>query len=192
MTLAGSVITVLGSTVVFVPQDITYLGFTRAQLNALNPHLVPLIAHDRAGFGGGLACCGLTVLLIVWKGAAGTRAVAGAAGGRGDGLWVRDRDPLPDGLSERVAPGAGVAGGRGCMWWGSYCCGRGSRLLASGHECPGMNREVSCGGLGEAQKGLNLLGFARLGCVPDSGCEGPPLAPRCSLRAVRRSSSGAT
>ena len=67
MTLAGSVITVLGSTVVFVPQDITYLGFTRAQLEALNPHLVPLIAHDRAGFGGGLACCGLTVLLIVWK-----------------------------------------------------------------------------------------------------------------------------
>ena len=67
MTLAGSVITVLGSTVVFVPQDITYLGFTRAQLNAINPHLVPLIAHDRAGFGGGLACCGLTVLLIVWK-----------------------------------------------------------------------------------------------------------------------------
>ena len=67
MTLAGSVITVLGSTVVFVPQDITYLGFTRAQLDKLNPHLVPLIAHDRAGFGGGLACCGLTVLLIVWK-----------------------------------------------------------------------------------------------------------------------------
>ena len=67
MTLAGSVITVLGSTVVFVPQDKTYLGYTPDQLNALNPHLIPLIAHDRAGFGGGLACCGLTVLLIVWK-----------------------------------------------------------------------------------------------------------------------------
>ena len=67
MTLAGSVITVLGSTVVFVPQDFTYLGATAAQLNAINPHLIPLIAHDRAGFGGGLASCGLTVLLIVWK-----------------------------------------------------------------------------------------------------------------------------
>ena len=67
MTLAGSVISVLGATVVFVPQDITYLGYTRAQLEALNPHLVPLIAHDRAGFGGGLASCGLAVLLIVWK-----------------------------------------------------------------------------------------------------------------------------
>jgi hypothetical protein len=67
MALAGSVMTILGSTVVFVPQDITYLGFSAAQLNAINPHLVPLIAHDRAGFGGGLACCGLTVMAIVWK-----------------------------------------------------------------------------------------------------------------------------
>lgn len=67
MAIAGSVIIVLGSTVVFVPQDITYLGLTPAQLNAINPRLIPLIAHDRAGFGGGLASCGLTVLLIVWK-----------------------------------------------------------------------------------------------------------------------------
>ena len=67
MALAGSVITVLGSTVVFVPQDFTYLGTTAAQLNAINPHLISLIAHDRAGFGGGLASCGLTVFLIVWK-----------------------------------------------------------------------------------------------------------------------------
>jgi hypothetical protein len=67
MALAGSVITILGSTVVFVPQDIIYLGFTAAELNAINPHLIPLIAHDRAGFGGGLACCGLTVLAVVWK-----------------------------------------------------------------------------------------------------------------------------
>jgi hypothetical protein len=67
MMLAGAVITVLGSTVVFVPQDITYLGFTPAQLGAINPHLIPLIAHDRAGFGGAVASCGLTVLLAVWK-----------------------------------------------------------------------------------------------------------------------------
>ena len=67
MAIAGLVITILGSTVVFVPQDIAYLGFTSAQLNAINPHLVPLIAHDRAGFGGGLASCGLAVLIILWK-----------------------------------------------------------------------------------------------------------------------------
>jgi hypothetical protein len=67
MLLAGSVIVILGSTIVFVPQDIVFLGFTPVQLNAINPHLVPLIAHDRAGFGGGLASCGLTILMILWK-----------------------------------------------------------------------------------------------------------------------------
>ncbi len=67
MLLAGVVIMLLGSTVVFVPQDITYFGYTRAQLDAINPHLVPLIAHDRAGFGGGLASCGLCVFFVVWK-----------------------------------------------------------------------------------------------------------------------------
>ncbi len=67
MLLAGSVIIILGSTVVFVPQDITYMGFTAPELAAINPHLIPLIAHDRAGFGGGIASCGLTVLLMVWK-----------------------------------------------------------------------------------------------------------------------------
>lgn len=29
--------------------------------------LVPLIAHDRAGFGGGLLSCGLLVTAVVWK-----------------------------------------------------------------------------------------------------------------------------
>ena len=67
MATAGLVITILGSTVIFVPQDITYLGFSAAQLHAINPQLIPLIAHDRAGFGGGLASCGLAVLLIAWK-----------------------------------------------------------------------------------------------------------------------------
>jgi len=28
--------------------------------------LIPLIAHDRAGFGGGLCCTGLTVFFCVW------------------------------------------------------------------------------------------------------------------------------
>jgi hypothetical protein len=67
MATAGLVITILGSTVIFVPQDIAYLGFSAAQLHAINPQLIPLIAHDRAGFGGGLASCGLAVLLIAWK-----------------------------------------------------------------------------------------------------------------------------
>ncbi len=67
MMTAGTVIILLGSTVVFVPQDLAYFGYTPAQLTAINPHLIPFIAHDRAGFGGGLASCGLVVLLIAWK-----------------------------------------------------------------------------------------------------------------------------
>ena len=65
MVLAGCVIMILGSTIVFVPQDITYFGFTPAQLNGINPRLIPLIAHDRAGFGGGLAACGLCVFFVM-------------------------------------------------------------------------------------------------------------------------------
>jgi hypothetical protein len=74
MVMAGLTISILGSTVVFVPQDLTYFGYSPAQLTAINPHLIPLIAHDRAGFGGGLASCGLCVFLIVWE-ARATRAL---------------------------------------------------------------------------------------------------------------------
>jgi hypothetical protein len=35
-------------------------------LRNVNPHLVPLIAHDRAGFGGGLCSAGYALLAIVW------------------------------------------------------------------------------------------------------------------------------
>jgi hypothetical protein len=64
---AGTVIMLVGMTVVFVPQDLHYLGISAAELNRINPRLLPLIAHDRAGFGGGLLSCGILVLLIVWK-----------------------------------------------------------------------------------------------------------------------------
>jgi hypothetical protein len=43
-----------GSTRVFVAEDLEFMGLTRGALDAINPRLVPLIAHDRAGFGGGL------------------------------------------------------------------------------------------------------------------------------------------
>ena len=67
MVVAGSVILALGSIVVFVPQDLIYIGFDRAALDALDRHLVPLIAHDRTGFGGGVATIGLVVLgLVRW------------------------------------------------------------------------------------------------------------------------------
>ncbi len=38
-------------------------------LDEINPRLIPLIAHDRAGFGGGVATAGLLLLASVWSGA---------------------------------------------------------------------------------------------------------------------------
>jgi hypothetical protein len=67
MLLAGSVIVTIGSLVVFVPQDLTFIGLDRVQLDAINPRLVPLIAHDRAGFGGALATTGIIIIGTVWS-----------------------------------------------------------------------------------------------------------------------------
>jgi hypothetical protein len=60
---AGVVIASLGMTSVFVSEDLGFLGNTAATLRIANPHLVPLIAHDRAGMGGALVSAGLAVLL---------------------------------------------------------------------------------------------------------------------------------
>lgn len=68
LVFGGLVILVVGMTCVFVPQDLAFLGVGVEQLHALHPRLVPLIAHDRAGFGGAVCCCGLTLFLSVWCG----------------------------------------------------------------------------------------------------------------------------
>ncbi|QOV87364.1 hypothetical protein [Humisphaera borealis] len=68
LVAAGIVIMVVGMTSVFVPQDLAFMGLEPADLHAINPRLVPLIAHDRAGFGGGLCATGVTVFLCVWNG----------------------------------------------------------------------------------------------------------------------------
>ena len=68
MMLGGMTIMVVGMTSVFVPQDLTFMGLEAEELNAINPRLVPLIAHDRAGFGGGITTCGLVVFFCVWCG----------------------------------------------------------------------------------------------------------------------------
>lgn len=65
LVLGGMIITTVGMTTVFVPQDLQYMDLELADLDALSPRLVPLIAHDRAGFGGGVACCGLTMFCCV-------------------------------------------------------------------------------------------------------------------------------
>lgn len=68
MILGGLTIMAVGMTAVFVPQDLEYMGITAAELQAINERLVPLIAHDRAGFGGGLSAGGLAILLAAWCG----------------------------------------------------------------------------------------------------------------------------
>ena len=68
MILGGLTIMTVGMTSVFVPQDLSFMGLKDSDLKAINPNLVPLIAHDRAGFGGGIATCGVLVLFCVWCG----------------------------------------------------------------------------------------------------------------------------
>jgi len=68
MILGGLTIMLVGMTSVFVSQDLSFLGLASSDLHAINPRLVPLIAHDRAGFGGGIASCGVAVLFCVWCG----------------------------------------------------------------------------------------------------------------------------
>jgi hypothetical protein len=85
LVLAGAVIVYLGMTEVFVAEDLGFMGVTRRMLDDVNVRLVPLIAHDRAGFGGGLATTGVLLLTCGWY-AAPSRAfhqavlIAGAAG----------------------------------------------------------------------------------------------------------------
>ena len=82
---AGLTIMTVGMTTVFVPQDLAFMGMTRGGFDAINPHLVPLIAHDRAGFGGALVSCGMAMMACarwarpsasLWQ----ALAIAGAAG----------------------------------------------------------------------------------------------------------------
>jgi dihydroorotate dehydrogenase len=68
MISGGLTIMLVGMTVVFVPQDLEYMQVTREQIHAINPRLIPLIAHDRAGFGGGLCSGGIAIALAAWCG----------------------------------------------------------------------------------------------------------------------------
>lgn len=60
---AGLVISTVGVTSVFVHEDLEFLQATAEQLAAANPRLLPLVAHDRASFGGMLVCTGVVLLL---------------------------------------------------------------------------------------------------------------------------------
>ena len=62
----GFTISLVGMTAVFVPQDLTFMGLRPPDFNLINPRLIPLIAHDRAGFGGAVLTTGVTVFFAVW------------------------------------------------------------------------------------------------------------------------------
>jgi hypothetical protein len=85
IAIAGLVITTVGMTTVFVPQDLEYIGGTRAAIASIHPHLLPLIAHDRAGFGGALASFGVAMFASLRYGRSSRAlwqalAIAGIAG----------------------------------------------------------------------------------------------------------------
>jgi hypothetical protein len=63
---AGLTIMTVGMTRVFVPTDLEFMGLDVARIRSINANLVPLIAHDRAGFGGALVSVGLAMFLAVW------------------------------------------------------------------------------------------------------------------------------
>ncbi|WP_369217577.1 hypothetical protein [Streptomyces flavofungini] len=62
--VGGAVISVVGLTDVFVPTDLTFLGADAHALDAVNPRLVPFLAHDRAGFGGALMSAAVAIVLL--------------------------------------------------------------------------------------------------------------------------------
>lgn len=63
LMVAGVTIGGFGVTRVFVPEDLDFMRTTREALQAASPKLLPLIAHDRATFGGMLVSLGLAMLL---------------------------------------------------------------------------------------------------------------------------------
>jgi hypothetical protein len=68
LLVGGTTIMLIGMTRVFVSQDLRYIGLGANEMAAINNRLLPLIAHDRAGFGGAIATCGLLLFCCVWFG----------------------------------------------------------------------------------------------------------------------------
>ena len=66
--VTGAAIMTIGATFVFVSTDVDFIGAQARELAALNPRLVPVIAHDRASFGGALIASGLAIFFTVFAG----------------------------------------------------------------------------------------------------------------------------
>ena len=68
LMLAGLTISFVGTSTVFVHEDLDFMQTTAEHIRSCSAHLMPVIAHDRAGFGGGLACNGLLVMTLALHG----------------------------------------------------------------------------------------------------------------------------
>ena len=64
LILAGFTIAIFGMTTVFVPSDLRFIGLTPSALAHISHSLIPVISHDRAGFGGGLCSIGCLLLFM--------------------------------------------------------------------------------------------------------------------------------
>ncbi len=87
LSLSAVVILVVGTTATFVESDLVFIGVESAQLEDISERLVPLVAHDRIGFAGGVLVSGLLISAIglFGDGRAARHAVA-VAGLSGFGL----------------------------------------------------------------------------------------------------------
>ncbi|MBI1901086.1 MAG: dihydroorotate dehydrogenase [Planctomycetia bacterium] len=128
---AGLVISWVGITSVFVPEDLEFMQTTAEALTKANPRLVPLVAHDRASFGGMLTSCGLAVLLpSLWGFGRGRRwlwwaLVIGGTAGYAAAIGVHLAVGYTDAM--HLAPafgGAAVLYAGAALSW-PYLCGRG-------------------------------------------------------------------
>jgi hypothetical protein len=84
LAASGLIIMIIGMTVTFVPSDLEFIGLTSDAIAGINDRLVPLVAHDRIGFAGGVVVSGALIALIALygEGRASREAVtvAGLAG----------------------------------------------------------------------------------------------------------------
>ncbi|PAV28608.1 hypothetical protein CIL05_15030 [Virgibacillus profundi] len=64
IVVGGIVISTIGVSTVFVSTDLSFLCMTPGMLDSINENLIPVIAHDRAGFGSALVSVGLLVLML--------------------------------------------------------------------------------------------------------------------------------
>lgn len=62
--VGGIVISTIGVSAVFVSTDISFLCMSPEMLDSISSKLIPVIAHDRAGFGSALVSVGLLVLML--------------------------------------------------------------------------------------------------------------------------------